>query len=144
MGRSCNSTVGVMMHQAIADEQPSFSGVVKEGFLLRWVVGKGWCNDYVNSGGRCGFDSLPPDSTLSPRPTTPATAHMVQLPKRKGMYLDTPCSNIILVLHAVLCSENILGHNMCIISIGEPLHCGRGVSMAQFDLGCARSPTRRL
>ncbi|THU62219.1 hypothetical protein C4D60_Mb01t02800 [Musa balbisiana] len=63
---NCSSLVVVPIHQAAAVEigygNLSFSDAVKGGFSLRWEAGEGWCRDCVESGGRCGFDVLSPES----------------------------------------------------------------------------------
>ncbi|CAL9174740.1 unnamed protein product [Musa hybrid cultivar] len=63
---NCSSMVVVPIHQVAVDEieygKLSFSDAVKRGFSLRLVAGKGWCRGCVESGGRCGFDVLSPQS----------------------------------------------------------------------------------
>ncbi|XP_064999968.1 LEAF RUST 10 DISEASE-RESISTANCE LOCUS RECEPTOR-LIKE PROTEIN KINASE-like 1.2 isoform X2 [Musa acuminata AAA Group] len=63
---NCSSLVVVPIHQAAAVEigygKRSFSDAVKGGFSLRWEAGEGWCRDCVESGGRCGFAGLSPES----------------------------------------------------------------------------------
>ncbi|XP_064999629.1 LEAF RUST 10 DISEASE-RESISTANCE LOCUS RECEPTOR-LIKE PROTEIN KINASE-like 1.2 isoform X2 [Musa acuminata AAA Group] len=63
---NCSSMVVVPIHQAAAVEigsgKRSFSDAVKGGFSLRWEAGEGWCRDCVESGGRCGFAGLSPES----------------------------------------------------------------------------------
>ncbi|CAL9750815.1 unnamed protein product [Musa acuminata subsp. burmannicoides] len=63
---NCSSMVVVPMHQAASDEirygKLSFSDAVKGGFSLHWKAGEEWCCDCFNSGGRCGFDALSPNS----------------------------------------------------------------------------------
>ncbi|THU62221.1 hypothetical protein C4D60_Mb01t02820 [Musa balbisiana] len=63
---NCSSMVVVPMHQAALDEirygKLSFSDAVKGGFSLHWKAGEEWCCDCFNSGGRCGFDALSPNS----------------------------------------------------------------------------------
>ncbi|CAL9174738.1 unnamed protein product [Musa hybrid cultivar] len=63
---NCSSMVVVPIHQAAAVEigsgNRSFSDAVKGGFSLHWEAGERWCRDCVESGGRCGFDRLSPES----------------------------------------------------------------------------------
>ncbi|THU62222.1 hypothetical protein C4D60_Mb01t02840 [Musa balbisiana] len=63
---NCSSMVVVPIHQVAVDEieygKLRFSDAVKRGFSLRLEAGKGWCRGCVESGGRCGFDVLSPQS----------------------------------------------------------------------------------
>ncbi|XP_017699700.1 LEAF RUST 10 DISEASE-RESISTANCE LOCUS RECEPTOR-LIKE PROTEIN KINASE-like 1.2 isoform X6 [Phoenix dactylifera] len=64
----CSSTVLVPMSRTAAERlgngNLSFGDALKEGFILKWAAGRGWCGDCARSGGRCGYNfSSPADHT---------------------------------------------------------------------------------
>ncbi|RZR75120.1 hypothetical protein BHM03_00049827 [Ensete ventricosum] len=96
MFENCSSMVVVPMHKAAADEieygKLSFSDGVKGGFSLNWEAGKGWCRDCVESGGRCGFDSVSPNNTTCFHPHNSTLGTCCPSNKDKGAPSDTSAS----------------------------------------------------
>ncbi|RWV97143.1 hypothetical protein GW17_00040087 [Ensete ventricosum] len=113
MFENCSSMVVVPMHKAAADEieygKLSFSDGVKGGFSLHWEAGKGWCRDCVESGGRCGFDSVSPNNTTCFHPHN-STLGTCPSNKDKGAPSDTSAWTYEMAL------PKVAAHGLCLSS----------------------------
>ncbi|KAH7682570.1 Wall-associated receptor kinase galacturonan-binding domain-containing protein [Dioscorea alata] len=60
----CSSTAMIPVKEGeaarLSNNSTAFGDVLQEGFMLKWIAGRGWCSFCINSGGVCAYDGNNP------------------------------------------------------------------------------------